>query len=76
MHAFFLASVYSLVPVISAVYCELSDYSQVWARRLEEFRKNNKRLARNETFCGHGVGKNGAWKRQVTLYLQFYGSES
>ena len=42
----------------------------------KSFRKDNERLARNEAFCGHGQGKNGVCKRQVTLYLQFYGSES
>ena len=42
----------------------------------KSFRKDNERLARNEAFCGVGQGKNGVCKRQVTLYLKFYGSES
>ena len=25
----------------------------------KSFRKDNERLARNEVFCGHGLGKNG-----------------
>ena len=39
---------------------------------LKSFCKDNKRFERNEAFCGHGLGKNGVCKRQVTLYLQFY----
>ena len=42
----------------------------------KSFRKDNERLARNEAFCGHGLGRNGVCKRQVTLYLQLYGSET
>ena len=56
MHAIFLASVYSLVTEIPAVYCVLSNYSQVWAGRLEEFLQRQRKI---EAFCGHGLGKNG-----------------
>ena len=47
---------------------QCQNWKCVYARqvRLEEFA--DERLARNEAFCG--------LKRQVTLYLQFYGSES
>ena len=40
----------------------------------KSFHKDNERLAKNEAFCGQGLGKNGVCKRQMTLYLQFYGS--
>ena len=63
---------YSLVTGIPAVYtvCYL-----IIVRRgqggLKSFHKNNERLAKNEAFCGNGLGKNGVCKRQVTSYLQF-----
>ena len=51
----------------------LSNYSQGGSK---SFRKDAERLARNEAFCGQGLGRDGVCKRQVTLYLQFYVSES
>ena len=35
---------------------------------LKSFREDNERLARNEAFCGHGLGKNGVW-RDKWLYI-------
>ena len=72
---YFSASGYrcSLITGIPAVYCVLSNYSQVGAGQLEVFCKENERL---EAFCGHGLGKNGVCNRHVTLYFQFYVSES
>ena len=70
---YFLASVYFLVTGIPACYLIMVRCGQGGSK---SFRKNNERLARNEAFCGHGLGRNGVWKKQMTLYLQFYGSES
>ena len=43
---------------------------------LKRFRKDGKRWQKIGKKRSHGLGRNGVCKRQVTLYLQFYGSES
>ena len=64
-------SVYFLDTGIPAVYCVLI-IVRCGQGGLKSFRKDGKRLARNKALCGHGLGKNGVCKKQVTLYLQFY----
>ena len=70
IHAIF-GVIFLLVTGIPAVYCVRCGQSSS-----KSFSKDDEILTRNEAFCGHGLGRNGVCKRQVTLYLQFYGSES
>ena len=73
---YFLVSVYSLDTGIPAVYIVLFTYSQVWAGRLEEFLQRRRKSGKKRSFLWSWTSRNGVCKRQVTLYLQFYGSSS
>ena len=63
MHAIFLASVQFLPYTVC--YLIIVRYGQGGPK---SFCKDNERLARNEAFSGHGLGKNGVW-RDEWLYI-------